>query len=305
MTTCGFNCKILVGCKYMDNKYYDEWEFHKVQSLRNFNPKETVEKFEQYLKEYPNDYSAYCYYASSLVTIGKLEEAEKVIDYVEKRGNKDKNFASKEPYKMKALKFSVLYNKLRIYSYKGEYQKVYNLCVNNPEEIKHLNMNDLMFYIRKKLGKVDANKRNKNSYLFRQIVSYKEEDFLEHIKKHLADYNSDLDNPNKNIFVPNFPLEDILEEVRKNIPSNKKMCTGFWENTYIFRCDECGRENNRLVNYFKVVCFDKTCDIITILPVSGCEYLPQVDLSHLMKKESKEIKRESAIERFNRRYKRN
>lgn len=286
----------------MENKYFDFCQFQKLQELRNFDLNETAQGYKQYLKDYPNDYGAYGYYASILITMGKFDEAEKVINYVEKKANQDKSFVNKETHKMKAVRFSVFYNRIKVYSYKGDYQKAYNLCLSHPNEIKHLNMNDFMFYCKQKLGMIDSKRRDKNSYLFRQIVEYREEDFLEHIKKHLADYNCDLDNPNKNVFSPNFPLDDVLKEVKKHMPSSKKLCAGFWENTYIFRCDECGKVDNRLVNYFKVVCFDKTSNIITMLPITECEKLPHIDLSYMMPKEKKEIKRESAMEKFNRKY---
>lgn len=286
----------------MEEKYFDEWEFRKAQSYRIVNPFESVKKFEEYLKEYPKDYSGYVYYASSLITIGELDKAEKVLDYVEKLANSDSKFTTKEAYKMDAVIFSIVYNRLRLYSYKGDYEKVYELGRNNPKQIQRLNLNDLMFYCKRKIEKSRKSQREPNSYLFRQIVEYKEEDFMDHIKEHLADYNSNLDEPNKNVFVPDFPINEVIKEIKKCIPSNKKMLTGFWENVYVFRYDGCGRENNKLVNYIKVVCFDKSADMITMLPVSGFEDFPQVDLNYMIQEDKKEIKRESAIDKFNRKF---
>lgn len=135
------------------------------------------------------------------------------------------------------------------------------------------------------------------------MIEYRESDFLDHIKKHMADYNSSLINPNPNIFVPDFPLEEVLEEIKKYIPSDKRLFPGFYEDVYHFKYEHCGRENNRLVNFFKVVCFNDTQDIITICPISYGDELPYVDLSYMKKEETKkEIKRPSALEKFNRRY---
>lgn len=289
----------------MQEKYYDEWEFQKAQSHKTLNPFEAAKKFEEYLKQYPKDYITYAYYASSLITIGELDKAEKVLNYVENLVHSDERFATKESYKMNSVVFAIVYNKLRLYSYKGDYKKVYELGKNNPKQIQRLNLNDLMFYCKRKMMKANKATREPNSYLFRQIVEYKEEDFFEHIQKHMADYNSNLDEPNKNVFVPDFPIKDVVKEIKKYIPSSKKMLTGFWENTYVFRYDCCGRENNKLVNYIKVVCFDKTDKVITILPVSAFDNLPQVDLNYMVKDNKKEIKRENAIDKFNRRFRRN
>lgn len=289
----------------MEKKHYDTWQFKQAQDTRGENPTEAIEKFEAYLKEYPNDYSAYGYYATNLIMVGRIDDAQKVINDLERTVKKDTRFVTREPYKMEAVVFSIFYNRLRIYSYKGEYQKLYDLCMNHPKEVKHMNLNDLMFYCKNKLGRIHIKRTSAGAYLFRQIVEYKEEDFLDHVQKHLADYNSTLDDPNKNIFSPDFPLNDVLKEIKKNMPSDKKLLSGFWENVYIFKYNECGRVNNKLVNYFKVVCFDGTGDIITMLPVDFGEELPHVDLSYMIEeKPVKETKRESAIERFNRRFKR-
>lgn len=69
----------------MTKKYFDEWEFHKAQAYSMMNPFEAIKKFEKYLKQYPQDYITYTYYAFSLITIGELDKAEKVLDYVEKK----------------------------------------------------------------------------------------------------------------------------------------------------------------------------------------------------------------------------
>ena len=162
-----------------------------------------------------------------------------------------------------------------------------------------------MLYCKNKLGKIYENNKFPDKYLFNQIANYKEDEFLEHIKKHLADYNSELDEPNKNIFVPDFPINDVLKEVKKYIPSEKTLYTGFYENVYVFKYNECGRVNNRLVDYLKIVCFDGTSDMLTILPVEEGENLPYIDLNYMVEeKKVNEVQRISAVERFNRRLKR-
>ena len=78
-----------------------------------------------------------------------------------------------------------------------------------------------------------------------------------------------------------------------------------YDDTYIFKYDKCGRVGNRLVDYINVVCFHNTRDIITVLPVNYGENLPHVDLNYMIEdKPQKEIKRVSAVEKFNKRFKR-
>ena len=288
----------------MENKYYDTWEFLKTNDITKTNPIEANSRFEEYLQKYPQDYSAYTYYAYNLITLGQFTKAEKILNKLENKFKSDTHFA-KQTYKISGLNHDILVNRVRLLCYQEKYDEAYNLLKNNREEFEHMGVSDIVFYCKKKMGKIDFNRRENNSYLFRQIVEYKEEDFMEHIKKHLADYNSNLDEPNKNVFVPNFPINEVVEEIKKYIPSNKMLCTGFWEDVYIFKYNECGRANNRLVNYIKVVCFHNTKDFITILPVSDCENLPCVDLNYLIKEDKQpETRRMSKVDKFNQRYKR-
>ena len=97
-------------------------------------------------------------------------------------------------------------------SYREQYEELYKTLSKSKEELSHMNMGDLLFYCRKKLGKIDFNQREHNSYLFRQIVEYKESDFLEHIKKHMSDYNAGLEEPNPNIFMSGFPIKEVISE---------------------------------------------------------------------------------------------
>lgn len=132
-----------------------------------------------------------------------------------------------------------------------------------------------------------------------------EEDFLSYIQKHTADYNMNLDNPNPCIFTPDFPLEEIVEEVKKRIPSNDRLCYGFFEDTYVFQYDDCGRVENRPVDFFKVIAFDQeNSGLITMYPAKECEELPSINLNYMAPKTYQKKKTLSQIEKFNRRYKR-
>ena len=66
-----------------------------------------------------------------------------------------------------------------------------------------MDINHVNFYCRGKLGILSGEKRDANSYLFRQITEYQESDFLEHIKKHMTEYTVN----NKYIFFIYFLLD--------------------------------------------------------------------------------------------------
>lgn len=278
----------------MSVKYFDNWEFQQALSFLDTDPFEAKIKFEKYLQKYPKDYCTYAYYASVLITIGQYDEAEKILEYVKKLYTNDENF-SKETDKIKHLENDLICNKIRILSYKEKFNDVYDFLLSNSKKLDQNDINHVNFYCRGKLGMLKDNKRTPNSYLFRQITEYQENDFLEHIKKHMTDYSSE----NKNIFISDFPIKEVITEIKKYIPSSKKLSPGYIENVYIFKYNACGRDNNQLVDYFKVVVFNNTQNFITMFPASKCENLPFIDLNYLIKSN----KKESRTEKFYNKYK--
>lgn len=287
----------------MKTKYFNTWKFQQALSHMDSNPYESKIKFEQYLKEYPKDYSAYPYYASTLIILGELHNAELILDYVEQLSIDDIYF-KKDTDKYKRLKKNILSNRIKILSYQEKYEELYELCQNNLEDIKTYSMKPVYFYSRKKTGRIVNEIRETNSYQFRQIVSYQEEDLLENLQIHLSIYNQDINNPNKNIFIENFPIKEIINEIKKYLPSDKRLLYGYFENHYIFKYPNCGKENNKQTDYFKVICFHNTSDIITIYPTTNGQFLPYIDLSYLVheSKNVPKVKRLSQIDKFNQRY---
>lgn len=284
----------------MESKYYNNWEFQQLLSLTKTNPFEAKIRYEQYLEKYPDDYPAYPYYIALLIRLQQLEEAQKVLYYIEKEANENKRF-NNISIKKEIFKDSLTFTKIKLLSYQKKHDQVIKICEKHKRKLKDIDLNSIIFYCKKQLGMLDETRRDYHSYLFKQIVKYEESDFLEHIKEHQADYNQDKDQPNTNIFLPNFPINEVIEETKKYIPSNKGLFPGFFENVYIFRYDSCGKENNKLVNYFKVICFHDTKDYITMVPSSGCEYLPYEDLNYLVKEEAK-FTRKRQIDKFNQKY---
>ncbi len=284
----------------MNNKYYDTWEFKQALAKLDVNPFDSVSKLEEYLKKYPRDYSMHAYYAYSLITIGELSRARKTLDYLEREAFKDFHFM-KQKDKVEALRRNIIFNKIRFLSYIEKYDDLYNFYLNNKKRIKDMDINDVVFYSCMKAGMLDPNKRKDHRYLFRQILEYKESDFLDHVQKHLADYNVNVEEPNKNVFSSKFPLDKVLEEMRKYFDSSKSLHTVFFEDSYVFKYDACGRADDRLVDYFKVVCFHNTKNIITMCPISNAANLPFIDLNYMVEEKAEKVSR---IDRFNKRFKR-
>lgn len=290
----------------MEAKYFNSWEFQQALSLTETNPCEAKSKFEQYLTKYPNDYSTYPYYISCLITLNNFDEVKKILHYLESIKYTDNKFKV-QLEKNKHLKRKLIFNYLKLLTYQGRYEELYRFFLNYPLEIKN-DLTSVIFYCKCKLGMINPNTRKKHFYLYRQIINYEESDFLCHIQKHTADFNKDLDNPNSSIFNSEFPINQVIENIKNYIPSSKRLLTGFYEDTYVFKYDYCGRENNKITNFFKVVCFHDTNNIITMYPSLNCEELPYINLNYLIETTNKEIikvKKLSQIDKFNQRYKLN
>lgn len=286
----------------MQDKYFNSWEFKRALELRETDPILARTLYEEYFKKYPKDYSGYPYYCSILITLGKFELAEKILNYVEQAYKQDSSFNQSK--KLEKFKYNMFFTKMKLLSYQEKYEELYRICIDNIDEIIGTSLNSVFFYSKKKTGRLNPEKRDENTYLFKQIVRYEEKDFFEHIQKHLSEYNESLDEPNATIFESNFPIKEVVEEIKKYIPSDKRLFAGFYQDIYFFKYNECGRVNKRLVNYFKVVCLHNSTDFITMCPVNGNDNLPHIDLNYLIKEEPVKVKRLSQIDKFNQRYKR-
>ena len=288
----------------MKVQHFDCWEFRHIFHLVETNPYSAKEQMKEYLDSYPNDHSAYTYYAYILIVLGYFEEAENILEYVKKTYINDQYFM-KDQKKVDLIKENIIFNTFKLLSYQERYEELYNFCKENMRVIRKLSLNSLDFYCKRKLGIPFRESKERFSYLFRQISEYSEERFLEHIKKHMADFNQEEKNPNEFIFVPDFPIEKVLCEVKRNVGSNKKLYSGFYEDLYVFKYNNCGRVKNKLVNYFRVVAIHGTDNFITMFPTDDCETLPHIDLNYLLQEEDKpKVKRLSQIDKFNQRYKR-
>ena len=125
-------------------------------------------------------------------------------------------------------------------------------------------MSIVPFYCRGKLNSLDKSNRDDSIYIYRQIIDYQYDDFFEHIQRHLPDYNVGQQKPNKYLFATDFDIEKIIAEVKKYMPSSLSVFPTFISDNYLFKYDCCGREGYKTTDYFVVVTFHGTKDIITM-----------------------------------------
>lgn len=286
----------------MNTLYFNKYEFKKAISFFEINPYEAKKQLKEYIDKYPLDYNSYTYYVSSLISIGEINEAEELLKKIE-----NELYPIIEDKKKELMYRNIIFIKLKLLSYQERYEELYELCNLNFHQVRSMNLMPLYLICAQKLNQPINWFLKDESYILNQIKEYKEETFIEHIKKHLADYNCDLDNPNSNIFCHDFPYLKIIDEVKIYIPSDKKQFRGFHDDTYVFKYDECGRVKTKLTNYFKVACFHNTTKFITMVPVISDGTFPYVDLNYLKEENVEEhpkVKKISQIDKFNKRYKR-
>ena len=285
---------------------YNTNEFHKAINLIDKYPSLAKERLQTYVENYPFDYMAYPFYIDSLVTSGEVEEASIVMKEILKIASEDEYFQNSEE-KYEIFQKSMIMSKIRMLSYLGKYKALERFYRRNAVFLREreISIGQLIFYCKKQLGQ-DVYNRNlgDSNYMYIQMEQYSEEEFFNHIKKHLTLDEEENEEINNNIFLSDFPIHEVIEEVKKYIPSDKCRFPGFMSDTYIFRYDGCGRDCNRLVDYFKVVCFHNTSDIITAYPVFGYDNWDYVDLNYMHELKEKNVKRLNMIDKFNKRYRR-
>lgn len=284
----------------MKSKFFNCIEFKRAEKLIETNPVVAKEAFEDYIEKYPEDYNALYMYAYVLLILKDLKGAKKIVEEAKSLYIRDSHFF-KTNSKMEWVTYNSKLINIRILAREGKYQELKDYY----DEIKYTHSFERLDTIEDicniKLG-LDVDISNR-PYYYKQIKSYSDEDFYYHVLRHTADYNRELTIPKKSFFSPNFNLEEVIKEVKNIIPNEKGLGYGFFEDTYVFRYDNCGRNNNKIQDYFKVISFTDTNNLLTMFPASGSKNLPSIDLNHLNKNKDKKIIIISPIDKFNKKYK--
>ena len=290
----------------MKKKHYDNWECSHAFSLIKKDPEQARICYEEYIKKYPKDYRAYPFYNYVLIILGEAELAQEVLNNLKDMFFTDKYFQL-DHKKMLIVRRNLYLNQLRIYAYEARYKDILDYYKKHEVELINDPLKSVLYYCEKQLGIITKEREEKaKSYYYKQIIDYQEERFLEHIKGHISKFNLDDEELEKTIFSDDFPISRIIEEVKKYIPSNKALATGFFEDKYVFKYDYCGRVDNKIQNYFTVLCFRKNNNLITMYPSVDSELLPAIDLNYLKSNISNsKVKVKSQIEKFNNRYRNN
>ena len=285
----------------MKAAYFNHHEFLKALNIRTINLDLSLVRFKEYLNKYPYDYVATSYYISTLITAKRIIEAEEILFELEKNTHNNQSFQNHASNNSK-VKASLLFCKVKLYLYQNDFKKCYDILMDNY----HLLLNNdihceaTAMYCKKKLGYISSDFTVKeNEYLRGQIIDYSEEKFLVHIKKHFP--KSETNEDVKAIFNEDFPINKVFPEIKKNLNTNLRLYTGLLEDTYIYKYDFCGKDKNKVTDYFKITAIHDTNDFITMCPCIEGEYLDHYDLNYL-KVEDNNKNNISQIDKFNKKY---
>ncbi len=282
------------------NKFYDTWEASKVLEMTDEYPYQAVSKIKDYIEKFPKDYYMKVRLVLLLINIGQLDEAQVKFDELEQVIKSDISYLFLDDVMKKDIFFVNFYKaKMRLLVFKdNDYKQAYEIFNNEWRKFQY---DDDYFYsfeitCRKKFGIEKDDPRVNSRYLYKQTADYQESEFLSHIEKHLANRAY---HDNANIFGVDFPLEKVFAEIKKIVPTDPRIYYGIHEDWYIFKYDSCGRADNQLVDYFKLVALHDSQEFITMLPITNQQGYPYIDLNYL-KEEKKEVY-PSRVDRFNRR----
>lgn len=283
----------------MKNQYFDNIAFNKAVANMVSYPEAAKEMFEEYIKLYPKDYAVYSYYATTLYNLRLYNEAQEAINRGEQLVLSDTVY---EPRRRERFEKKMTFPRVALLIRNGEFEKAIDIIERQNDDTfnDEYGYRGAYFYCKKMLGMLKCDEGNL-TYLFSQIKDYSDDKFLEHTKKHISGNIID-DAINPSVFYESFPFMKIFYKIKEMIPNDKATNHGFFEDIYIFKYDNCGRCDNKIVDYFCVITFMNTNNFITMYPTVKYHNLPYVDLNYLNDDKPK-IKRLSQIDKFNLKYK--
>lgn len=256
--------------------FYDLIEISRIEKIMLINHKHALERIEEYLKKYPNDHYAISLYSGILVKNRKFDEARMVLDRLENQLKTNCKIVN-NLYKYKSAFESLIYSNIQYYLYNDDYELAFD-CYHkynnyiNPEKYKNL-----YFYLLKKLNKPELKSYYLGTYFQNQILNYDLDYMRMHIKKHFMRDSRD----SYNVFVNSFPIDIVLEEIKKYLVDENAFYGGLMEDIYFFKYDGCGKVVDTYSDYFKVVCYHGTTNIITMLPITEYSELTVIDLNYI------------------------
>lgn len=286
-----------------DNKgkknYFNNLEFRKLIKLQEIDPNLALIEYKKYIEKYPKDHYAQYMYVAFLITIKEFLEAE------ERLNNLDSIIQDEyedNEYKRTLLESGIAFNcRMKLLLYTGRYRKLYELMRDNYGKYNDKAVNATYLYAKKKMGVPLTKEECSYSYLSQQIYDYSDEELFKCLEKHFMSETGT--EKNEAVFASDIKKDEIIREVKVNLDHTKKYCTGLLEDTYYFKLDYCGKNEDGTCNFFTVKCFADSNQIITIYPTKNGEYFEYEDINYMRKnKNESKQKQLSRVDKFKQRY---
>ena len=268
---------------------------HIIKIINN-NPNTAKICLDKYTKKYPNDVWGQLLYGSVLITLDNLDEADIALNKARENMYNSEAFRNNDEY-FKNARHSLIYNRLRLFGYQNKAKEFLRLYKANRNILPEVVPHDVLYF--KCLSGEKVSSSYVPSYFGSQILDYSEDRMLEYIKSNNA---TDEKKPNYCYFIPDFPFEKVIEEVKEKLPYSQKRNSKFFTNTYVFKYTGCGTFNEKSCDYFRVITLNNSNKIMTLYPISEGEDMEYTDLNYLKSNEESHVKRMTRIDKFNSRY---
>lgn len=287
----------------MNNSSFDSTYRHKILKIGYSNLPLALQMYEEYLEIYYEDYLSYANYLILLITSGRFEDANNIIDMLEIFLGKDYDIYNMKNGWKKNIKSIILFNKLRLLIYTHKYQEALDFIDINKDKLIRIvkfGLSKIKLYCKKQLGILNNINEDVSGYFYNQILDCSEDNFKEKAKEYIGK-----EDFSKIIFYSEFLFDEVIREVKKYINHCSKLHPDYFTDEIYFKYSSCGKDGNINADYVKVQTFHDTSDILTIHPVKHTRGITYVNLDYLKQEDESEYvktRKISQIEKFNRRY---
>ena len=286
-----------------NNKYFDYKNTQNIYRYEAQDTKVALELLEQYVEVYPEDISLRENYLTLLIKANHFEKAFEVLNELEPRATREKLGYMKDKKRREEIISSMTSSKIKLLLRTGRYQEAYDFIQeknSNGEAMNMENISSLIFFLKTNLGLSSPNREDQSCYLFTQMAEYREEDFIEHAKRHIYGYETE--DYSVGLFYKDFPIEEIFNEIKENINIENRVSKGILDDLYYFKYDNCGRVGDTKCDYLVIIALANSNNYITMYPeISPLNY-PYVDLNYIKEEEDVKVKKKSMVDKFYQRY---
>lgn len=223
-----------------------------------------------------------------------------------KQGNIDEAICYIERLLSTKLNIDAMLQLLFLQIRKKDYEQAYgyynDLITNFTDNVNYIvgygKLHVIGFYLKRMLHILEEKEITAtHSYLEQQIFSYSEKKAMEHIQLHLDENGQ---KKLHSVYDPSIQLDNLLSSVKKQLSTIHPNSIFDITDIYIIEYDKCiGIRQGIKTNLLKVVTLPNTYDIITMYPTQNKQKRWQENEERV----EKVLKKESQIDKFNRRYK--